>query len=233
MENIPDISLLTIEQLKKLQAQIELKIKNTSCNVATFHDSLIDACYADTKAFTVDLTAKHLADFEDLVSGDMKVKPYKLLELIVRLIQWYETHYLAQERLNLILQSDVLDNPEAEQLIKWPAQKAAELRNRQTSYPSIRIHYEHETKRLAILCNNSDINTTASFIGNLISSIKESNDTSLRISRKDIPKGYASNPYIIGTILKRRLPSYKVKIHSYINEDLFIEFERLSKEIQK
>jgi hypothetical protein len=220
MENKLDISSLTVEEAQELIERLDKHIEE-NCNVATpFIKSIIDNCYSDTRAATIDITAKILADFESWQGSG------KLTDVIVNLMNWYRQQRPDLPKLNLIFQSDAIDNEEAQQLVRWPAQKAANLRKHpyNDSYPFIQIHYEKETQRLGILCNIMNKPERPTFVRNLVGSLLKARPHKIMVQRKDLPAAYFHNLYMIKQHLIHYLPNHEIEVR-YYPEYIFISLK--------
>jgi hypothetical protein len=194
----------------------ELQCLNpTNCNVAIPLKSFFDACYADPKATTVELTDQILKDFEQLIAGPKMsessrvAKRFKFVDLILGLMEWYQ----GQDRLNLILMPSSLENNnDAKQYIRWPAQKARELRNRQQVFQSVSVRYEAETKRLGIFCDRTPHKYTSTFLGKLVNNLSRSKSSTLVVNFPDIPPAYQANKGLLKQALKRKFPERSVEL---------------------
>jgi hypothetical protein len=189
---------------------------NDDCNVAIeevaipLKKSPFDAAYADTKAQTVDLDAKILRDFEQLRAGPNSNRRYKLGDLILGLMEWYERPNL--QRLNLIFQSDAIaDNPEAQQYIKFAAVKAHQLRHRQSFFRSVNIRHDAATNRLGIFCDVKDYRDSATFMGSIIRQLKLTGKPVV-MDIKDLPDGYQRNFPLLKQYLKRKFYNHEVLV---------------------
>jgi hypothetical protein len=195
---------LSREGIVRLIQDLETQL---NCNVATATDHLtnfFDSCYKDPKAQTIEVTKDIIRDLQHLRGNVVS-----FTDTILALIEFYSEF----DKLNLILLGDCFEMAGSEAFIKFPAQKAQDLRHRQAFFQSIKIVFDTTTSRLGLFCNREPVKSpTATFLGTLSNHLKL--NRIITIPNSDLPKTYQTNRSLLKSHLKRKFPNDEIRLLS-------------------
>ena len=192
---------LTREGIVRLIKDLEAQL---SCNVATVKHltNYFDSCYQDPAAQTIEVTKDIIRDLQNLRGNVIS-----FTDTILALIEFYSDF----DKFNLILLGDCFEMANSEAFIKFPAQKAQDLRHRQSFFQSIKIVFDTTTSRLGIFCNREPTKSpTATFLGTLSNHLKQNRITA--ISNSELPKTYQLNRSLLKSHLKRKFPDDEIRL---------------------
>jgi len=189
-----------VRLIKDLETQLNCNVA-TAANNAGYLTNFFDSCYQDPKAQTIEITKEIIQDLQHL-----RVLS-SFTETVLALIEFYSD----SDKLNLILLPSCFEMTASEAFIKYPAQKAQDLRHRQSYFQSIKIVFDSTTSRLGIFCNREPIKSpTSTFLGTLYNHLKLSRITA--VSNADLPKTYQVNRSLLKQHLKRKFPDDEIRL---------------------